>query len=321
MSKPFRFAAVSAAAMALFLSLPTFSQAAVIPGWYTSADLSAVVSNGNSDTINVGATLNVRRMWLRTSWTNVASFTRNDVRDPQRLAIINGTTATVEKGEYVAKSEKVFANTNFERRVTERFFWNLGGTFERDKFAGLNSRLTGVAGIGMLWQNTNGDGFIKLGVAGTYTGQDEVVDDPETENQFAGIRGTIDGEKRFGDQKQHVFTSNLIVDENLQNTDDLRMNWQNSLAAAISQKLQLKVGLVLAYDNAPQLVDLPVTVALPGGAFRDADAADIARITAGNDISIVEGKLATPAEKLDLTFTASIVINFGPGGGAARPTP
>jgi uncharacterized protein DUF481 len=321
MSKPFRFAAVSAAAMALFFAFATPGQAAVIPGWYTSADLSAVVSNGNSDTINVGATLNVRRMWLRTSWTTLASYTRNDVRDPQRLAIIEGTTATVNEGELVAKSEKVFANTNFERRVTERFFWNLGATAERDKFAGLNSRLTGVGGVGMLWQNTNGDGFIRVGVAGTYTAQDEVVDDPETENEFFGLRGTIDGEKRFGDQKQHVFTSNLIADENLQQTDDLRLNWQNSLAASISQKLQLKVGLTLAYDNLPALVDLPVAVALPGGGFRDAEAADIARLRSGNDITIVEGKLATPAEKLDLTFTASIVINFGPGGGASRPTP
>ena len=321
MSKPFRFAAVGAAAMGLFLAVATPSQAAVIPGWYSTTDLSAVVSEGNSDTITVGATVNLRRVWLRTSWTTVASYTRNDVRDPQRFAVISGPSAAVEEGELVAKSEKVFANTNFERRVTERFFWNLGGTYERDKFAGLNSRLTGVAGIGMLWQNTNGDGFIKLGVAGTYTGQDEVVDDPETENQFAGIRGTIDGEKRFGDQKQHVFTSNLIADLNLQQTDDLRLNWQNSLAAAISQKLQLKIGLTLAFDNAPALVDLPVAVALPGGGFRDAEAADIARITAGNDIRIVEGKLATPAEKLDVTFTASIVINFGPGGGAARPTP
>ena len=94
-----------------------------------------------------------------------------------------------------------------------------------------------------------------------------------------------------------------------------------SLAASISQKLQLKVGLTLAYDNLPALVDLPVAVALPGGGFRDAEAADIARLRSGNDITIVEGKLATPAEKLDLTFTASIVINFGPGGGASRPTP
>lgn len=321
MWRPFRFAAVSAAAMALLLALAAPGSAAVIPGWYSSTDLSAVVANGNSDTINVGATINIRRMWLRTSWTNTASFSRNDVREPQRFAIIDGTNAVVDKGEFLAKSEKLFANSNLERRVTERFFWNVGATGERDKFAGLNSRLTGVAGVGLLWQSVQGSGFVKAGVAGTYTAQDEVIDDPETENQFAGARFTLDGEKRFGDQFQHAFTSNLIVDENLQNTDDLRANWQTALAAAVSQKMQLKAGVQLAFDNDPQLIDYPAVVALGGGLFRDAEAADILRVSPSGDVRVIENKLVAPAKKLDATFTVSLVINFGPGGGASRPTP
>ena len=209
----------------------------------------------------------------------------------------------------------------YEHRVTERFFWNLGATGERDKFAGLNSRLTGVAGIGLLWQSTSGDGFFKLGVAGTYTSQNEVVDDPQTENQFAGVRGTADAEKRFGSEKQHSFTSKLIVDENLQQTDDTRVNWQNALAASISQRLALKVSVGLAYDNAPELVDLPAAVLLPGGGSRDAQAADIARVLASGDLRVLENKLVTPAKKLDATMAVSLVINFGPGGRASRPTP
>ena len=321
MWRPIRFAAVSAAAMALLLACAAPGSAAAIPGWYSSTDLTAVVAHGNSDTINVGATVNVRRMWLRTSWTNTLSFSRNDVRDPQRTAVISGNSATLGTGEFTAKSEKLFANSNFERRVTERFFWNLGATGERDKFAGLNSRLTGVAGVGMLWQSTQGDGFVKAGVAGTYTAQNEVIDDPETENQFAGVRFNLDGEKRFGTESQHAFTSNLIVDENVQQTDDLRANWQNALAAAISQKMQLKVGVQLAFDNAPALIDYPASVALGGGLFREAEAADIARVVPSGDVRVIENKLVAPAKKLDATFTVSVVINFGPGGRAGRPTP
>lgn len=323
MWRPFRFAAVSAAAIALFLAYAAPANAAVIPGWYSSTDLSAVVANGNSDTINVGATVNVRRVWLRTSWINTFSFSRNDVREPQRFALIVGNVATVGEGEFQTKSEKLFGNTNLERRVTERFFWNVGGTGERDKFAGLDSRLTGVVGVGMLWQSTQGDGFVRAGVGGTYTAQSEVVDDPETENEFAGLRFTLDGEKRFGTEKQHAFTSNLIVDENLQQTDDLRANWQTALAASISQKMQLKVGVQIAFDNAPALVDLPVTVVLANGARRDADAADLnnPNLTTGADLFVVENKLVTPAKKVDATFTVSVVINFGPGGRASRPTP
>jgi hypothetical protein len=103
-----------------------------------------------------------------------------------------------------------------------------------------------------------------------------------------------------------VFTSNLIVDENLQNTDDLRANWQNSLAASISQKLQLKVGLVLAYDNAPALVDVPAVVQVANGIFRDAEAADFLRVCSAG-AQCVENKLVTPAEKLDSRLTVPVI--------------
>ena len=112
-----------------------------------------------------------------------------------------------------------------------------------------------MAGVGWLWQSQNGDGFFKAGVAGTYTAQDEVVDDPETENQFAGMRATLDGEKRFGDQKQHAFTSNLIVDQNLQQTDDLRVQLAERPGRRHQPEAAMKLGLQLAYDNAPALVD------------------------------------------------------------------
>jgi putative salt-induced outer membrane protein YdiY len=318
MLRPFRFAAVSAAAIALLLASVPSASAAVIPGWYSSTDLSAIVATGNSDTLNVGATVNLRRQGLRSSWNTTASFTRNDVRDPQRLAIISGGNAVIEKGELSAKSEKLFANSAYEYRITERFFWNLGASGERDKFAGLNSRLTGFLGLGYLWQNTDGSSLVRLGGAGTYTAQDEVIDDPDTENQFAGVRGTLDVERRFGDRKQHAFTSNLIVDENLQDTDDLRANWQLGLAAGFTDRLALKVGAQLAFDNDPQLIDLPAVVALGGGVFRDATAADIAGV---RNLIPLEGKIVTPARKTDATFTVSLVINFGPGGGASRPTP
>jgi hypothetical protein len=312
---------VTAVAIVLLLGSAAPGRAQVAVGWFSSTDLSAVVATGNSDTINVGATVNLRRQWLRQSWITTASFSRNDVRDPQRLAIITGNSVVIEKGDFVAKSEKLFANTVFERRVTERFFWNLGGTGERDKFAGLNSRLTGFAGIGFLWQSVQGSGFFKFGAAGTYTAQNEVIDDPDTENQFAGVRFTLDGEKRFGEQLQHAFTSNLIVDENLQDTDDLRANWQTALAAAISQKLALKVGAQIAFDNDPQLIDHPTTVALGGGLFREAEEADILRVRPSGEVRIVENKIVAPAKKVDATFTVSLVINFGPGGRQGRPTP
>ena len=57
--------------------------------------------------------------------------------------------------------------------------------------------------------------------------------------------------------------------------------------------LALKLGVQLAYDNQPQLVDFDLLV--PPG--------------------FPAVKVAAPAEKLDVGVTVSLVINFQPGQG------
>jgi putative salt-induced outer membrane protein YdiY len=269
------------------------ASAATVPGWYSSTDLSFVMQRGNSKTLNAGINASLTRQWLRTAWRTNGSFVRNDVSEPSRIAVGTPTNFVTDFGPTVTKSEKIFANSDLERRLTERFFWNVAGSFERDQFAGLDSRVIGAVGVGYLWQKPDNSGLFRAGIAGTYTSQSETVDDPETEDEFAGVRFTADGEKRFGDRKQNTFTSNLIVDENVQDTDDLRFNWQNSLAVAMNQRLALKMGVQLAFDNQPQLVDFDLL--LPG--------------------VVQPVKVSAPAEKLDLGVTVSLVINFQPGQG------
>lgn len=285
------FRALSLLAVAAAAAAP--AGAATVPGWYSSTDLAFGLQRGNSKTLNAGLNTNLTRQWLRTAWKTNGSFVRNDVSEPSRIATGSATNFTTDFGPTVTKSEKVFVNTDLERRVTERFFWNVAGNFERDKFAGLDRRVIGAAGIGYLWQKPDNSGLFRAGIAATYTSQKETIDDPETEDEFAGARLTLDGEKRFGDRKQNTFTSNLIVDENVQDTEDLRFNWQNALAVAMSQRLALKIGVQAAYDNQPQLVDFDLLVPLGAQAV----------------------KVQAPAEKLDVGVTVSLVINFQPGQG------
>jgi putative salt-induced outer membrane protein YdiY len=259
------------------------------------------MSEGNTRTNTLGVKADLTRNWLRTSWRNTASFVRTSVGEPTRRAIgTSAANAQLEHGPRITKAEKVFADSNFMRRVTERFYWNVGGTFDRDRFAGLNSRVLGKAGIGYIWENRDNARF-STGAAATFTSQDDVIDDPETENQFAGVQVTAEGERRFGDQNQHVFSSGLVADQNLQDTDDLRFNWDNSLAVAMTRRLALKVGLVLGYDNLPQLVEFPLFLQTAQG--------------------LTETQIRIPgrAEKLDTTATVSLVINLTPGPSGARP--
>jgi len=291
MRRSFRSAALATGLLLAAAVIP--AHAATAPGWYSNTDLSFVMQRGNSETLNLGINASLTRQWLRTAWRNNGSFVRTDVNEPTIFAVGTPTNFSIETGPRVTKSEKLFFNSDLERRITERVFWNVAGNVERDVFAGLRHRETGALGIGYLWQKPDNSSLFRVGIAATYTNQEEVIDDPETENQFAGARLTMDGEKRFGDRKQNTFTSNLIVDENVQDTDDLRFNWQNGIAVAMNQRLSLKLGAQLAYDHQPQLIEIPLVL------LNGADG----------------GQVAGRADTLDVSVTMSIVINFQPGQG------
>jgi hypothetical protein len=275
----------------LFAAAATPAQAATVPGWYSSTDLSFVMTQGNSKTMNFGITADLTRQWLRTAWRNNGSFVRNDVAEPSQTAVGVPGDFSVETGPSVTKSERLFFKSDLERRMTERFFWNVAGNVERDVFAGLDYRAAGAAGVGYLWQKPDNSSLFRAGIAATYTSQEEVINDPDTEDSFFGARLTLDGEKRFGDRFQNTFTSNLIVDENLQDTEDLRFNWQNALAVSMNQRMALKFGVGLIFDNQPQLVDVPLF----------------------NINGVEVGRVPARAEELDIAVTASVVINFRPG--------
>jgi hypothetical protein len=265
------------------------------PGWYSTADLSFVLSEGNTRTNTLGAKLNLDRLWERSTWKNTASFVRTAVGEPTRRAVgTSAADARIEDGPRVTKSEKIYADSNFERRVSDRFFWNTGATFDRDRFAGLESRILAKAGVGYLWVNRE-DARFATGLAATFAAQDDVVEDPETSASFVGLQFVADGERRFGGGRQHIFKSKLVLDENLQDTDDLRLTWDNSLAAAMTRTLALKVGFLVAFDNLPQLVEFPLYIPTAQG-------------LALSDL-VVPGR----AEKVDITATVSLVINFTPG--------
>ena len=58
-----------------------------------------------------------------------------------------------------------------------------------------------------------------------------------------------------------------MADQNLKETDDLRVDWTNAVAVSISDGLALKVSYQLLYDHQPALVSLPLfdTAGTPSG--------------------------------------------------------
>jgi hypothetical protein len=133
------------------------------------------------------------------------------------------------------------------------------------------------------------DFTLKSGLAATIAHQSEVVPDPSRKDTFAGLRLSADAERKFGANSTYV--GGLAVDENLQDTTDLRVRFGNSLAVSMNKRLALQLGLLLLYNHQPSLVELPLF--------------NLAGAPAGLTVA---GRAAT----LDTTFTASIVVSFGP---------
>jgi len=81
--------------------------------------------------------------------------------------------------------------------------------------------------------------------------QNDVTPTPGADDGFFGLRGTWD----YGNQltETTTFTSVLIVDENLNDTDDLRGDFTNSIAVSISDQMALKVSHQALFDNQPAL--------------------------------------------------------------------
>ena len=258
------------------------------PGWYSTSGLSFVMAAGNSRASTLGFKAELKRLWPRATFSLAGSGVRADANDPARLAVGTPTDFRIETGSRVLKAAKYNAAAVFDRRLTDRFGWEVGAEFDRDRFSGIEGRTLGLAGVSYLFANRKEFTF-KSGLAATITHQTEVVEDPAAKDTFAGLRLSADAERKFGANSSYV--GGLAVDENLQDTADLRVRFGNALAVSMNRRLALQVGLLLLYDHQPSLVELPL--------FAEAG------VPTGLNV-------AARAATVDTTFNVSLVVSFAP---------
>ncbi|HET7746258.1 MAG TPA: DUF481 domain-containing protein [Vicinamibacteria bacterium] len=286
--------------LALLAAPPAAAQVQV--GWNALVEAGAATTAGNSETISLNARGEAAHQWLRTELRFSGGLIRNSVRETTRFAV--GTPGNVvEDSTLVPKAANYFAHADLLRRVTERFFWKVGGDWERDRFAGVDSRAIGRAGVGLMWDNRRDTRF-QTAVDATYTSETMTVEDPSREETYPGARFSMDAERRFGgEERRNAFTSKLLVDQNLSDSDDTRVDFTNALALAVSRRLSLKAQVQLKYDRQPGLVEIDLFATAPGPG-----------------VSPI-GKAAVTADELDAITTLSLVVNLTPGRSGARPTP
>jgi putative salt-induced outer membrane protein YdiY len=258
-----------------------------IPEITTTAELTAVWVGGNSEAGTFGAAGSSRIVWPASELKIEVGGIRTESVVKSRRAVGTPTNYSIdETSDRQRTAENYYARGRLDRQLSERFLIFTGLDWLRNTFAGIDSRILVAVGGGNTWLDTPTTRF-KTDYGLTYTFQNDVVSNPFISTSFPGVRAAYDFWRKVSATAE--FTSGLVADLNLENTDDVRLNFIAALPVAISAKLALKPSLQLLWRNEPSLGEIPL-------------------VSSGS--AAPTGTVLVPLQKLDTMFTMAIVLNL-----------
>jgi putative salt-induced outer membrane protein YdiY len=285
-----RLAAAAALAAAVLAPPPASAAAQEDPAkirWAFQGELTSVLSHGNSEALTLGLGTVIRRQWEKDALRFEAGAIRVETGKITRKAVGTADAFTVTRDvERTKTAEALFARGRYDRRISERVFAFGGVDWLRNTFAGIDSRLLMAAGGGSKLAASDRT-RLSLRYAATYTFQADVVKNPFVGTDFVGVRVAWELWRRVS--ASTVFESAFTGDQNLRDTDDLRVDLTNALTVDVNDKLALKPSLQLLWRNRPSLSDVPLYA---------------------TDGSATGAKVKAPLEELDTFFRLALVLRL-----------
>jgi len=280
-----RVAVASMLATAMLLPV-TWAAEEKTEGWTDTAEFSLVSTNGNTDSTTLGFKNTLGRNWASSAFTFNAGGIRVASENSSRIAILDdeGVVRVIDPDTEVT-AENYYLNARYGKNITDRFFWFTGASWERNEFAGFESRWVAEGGVGNTWYDSDKVKF-RTGYSLTYTKQDDIVEDPRRDDTFVGYRFSWVYEHNFNERMS--YTNELKLDGNLDRSTAWRGFNDNGFSVSMTSKLALKLGLQFDYQNEPPLEE----------------------ITLYNEDLEEIGTFLDELESLDTIFTASLVVNF-----------
>ena len=255
--------------------------------WVFKGELTSVISQGNSEAITLGLGAAIRRRYEKSAFKFEAGAVRVETGRITRRAVGTAGDFTVTRDVDREKTaESVFARGRYERTVSDAFFLYGGVDWLRNTFAGIDSRTLFAVGGGYSWLDTDRS-RLSTDFALTYTFEEEVVENPFTKADFAGLRLGWDYWRRLTASKE--FESKLVADQNLDESDDRRILFANALSVDVNDLIALKPGVLFNWRNQPALTEVPLFTG--------------AGVDTGTTVE-------TPLQKLDTVFTLALVLTF-----------
>ena len=317
-----RVALLLAAVHGLGAAAPALAQdeAETAPGWTNETELSLALTGGNSTARTFGFGDTVRRTGessrLQIRLSGIRSGTAGDrfllvspgLRFPIAGAPENPETRLVKPG-VDTEVENYLVSGRYEMELSERFFWNAGGSWDRNSDAGILNRYTAFAGVGNVWSDSDTMRFA-TSYAASYTNRREETRDPGKDPRFAGARVGWDYRQRLGEAT--VYENELTANVNLTAASDYSFNMAHALSVALSTHLALRVGLQWLYEHepAPEAVAVVahVEVVDPDGVPGSGD--ELFETVADGGATITLGASRIRKDRLDTIFRTALVISF-----------
>jgi len=257
MQRPARFATITMLIISMSVSwvLPARAQERQL-GWAFTTELTGVWTAGNSETRTWGLDATVRYVWDRAAVKFDGGGVRSQSTLTTRTAV--GTVddfQVVEEKNTEKTAESYYARGRYDYTFSPAFFAFGGADWLRNTFSGIDSRFLLAAGAGNVWANTERVKF-KTDYSATYTFQEDVVANPFIKTKFPGVRLAYDFFWALSGTTD--FTSVLIGDLNLDNTEDIRADFTNALVIDIIPQLAFKPSHQLLWRNQPSLTEVPL---------------------------------------------------------------
>ncbi len=284
MQKTWKAGLATLAATAL-LAVPALAEdEARKTGWFDTAELSFVSTSGNSETQTLGFKNTLVRAWDAAKFTFAVGGVNGQSRPDSLTAEIDaGGNVTIVEPPKETTAEAYFARLRFDRNITDRFFWFTGAGWEQNRPAGIDQRLSGVAGVGNQWVARD-DVQFRTDYGLTFTDEEDTLG---MSDSYAGARFSWAYKNLLTEST--TFLNDLILDFNLDESDDYRGDMVTALQVSISKRVALKTSLQLLYDNMPALDSVPVVLDASGSGLTEV---------------IIE------RDDLDTIFSASLVVDF-----------
>lgn len=254
-------------------------------GWADEAELAFVLTAGNSQTSTLGFRNVLSRIWQDAEFHLELAGLRSETATITRTPVgLSGEDFVIEESEVTAlTAENYLTRAKYDRNLSARLFAYGAGGWERDEFAGVRNRYYGAGGVGNIWHDRD-DLRWRTDYGLSVTREEPPTGSADT---FAGLRLSSDFLRQL---TGNTSVENLtIANENLEDTDDLRIDSLTALAVSVVDHLAIKLSLRLLYDNAPSFTEVPLQ--LPGG-------------------TVTEILVPVQADKLDTRFSVAVVVDF-----------